>query len=56
MNGEIPGPWWEFSRGGEGAGAGAGGSPGSSLTGGSSPKGILREPAFLSNGVMPIKK
>ena len=39
-----------------GAGAGAGGSPGSSLTGGSSPKGILREPAFLSNRVMPIKK
>lgn len=37
-------------------GAGAGGSPGRSLTGGSSPKGILREPAFLSNGVMPIKK
>ena len=65
MNGEIPGrnilSLVRIFRGWRGGGVergrgGAGGSPGMSLMGGSSPKGILREPALLSNGVMSIKK
>ena len=60
MNGEIPGrnilSLVRIFRGWRGGRGGAGGSPGMSLMGGSSPKGILREPALLSNGVMSIKK